>query len=232
LFIFWHYEQWIIKQGKEPLFIPALFESPGLVRGLMAAFFYNAFATFFLIFSIYEQAARGSNPLQAGLAVLPLGIGYALSPLLSPWLIRVAGNRAVTYATLLLAGGMFCTAATASIGTSWTLIPSLFLIGLGQGLGLPTLIRTVVERVDGRWAGLGAGLVNSVLQISGSLSVALIGGLFYMVLPNQISPNAITHAFSISASAIGLSLVVSAALVNSVGSIYTRNTLTDGEIHH
>jgi sugar phosphate permease len=94
--------------------------------------------------------------------------------------------------------------------------PALFLIGLAQGVGLPTLIRTVLERVDHQWAGLSAGLVNTMLQISGSLSVALVGGLFYSVLGDHTDSASITVAFASAMAAIGIALLIGAWLIDGV----------------
>jgi len=85
--------------------------------------------------------------------------------------------------------------ASAGAALEWSelMAPALFTIGLGQGLTLPKLTRTVVDRVRGRWAQLATGLVNSVLQISGTLAVALIGGLFYAIQARHAAPGAAAH---------------------------------------
>ncbi len=58
----------------------------------------------------------------------------------------------------------------------------LFVIGLGQGLALPTLMRMVTGRVGPALSGMIAGIASSTLQVSAALSVAAIGGIFYAVL--------------------------------------------------
>ena len=44
--------------------------------------------------------------------------------------------------------------------SSWLALP-LFLIGAGQGIALPALVRLNVDHVETRWAGLASGLVNT-----------------------------------------------------------------------
>lgn len=214
--LFWRHEQHVVHRGGDPLVVPALLNVPGLCRGLAATLFFYALAAFFLTFSVYEQAGLGRTPLNAGLAILPLAIGFLLGPLTSPWFSRRFGNKTPAVGMLLEATGLFGVAAVVVLILPSALSPALFLIGLGQGIALPTLVRAVVDRVENRWAGLAAGLVNSVLQISAALAVALIGGLFYAVLGARSDTAAIEHAFAISTVAIGAALVVAAFLISSV----------------
>ncbi|WP_237720860.1 hypothetical protein [Pseudomonas asplenii] len=88
----------------------------------------------------------------------------------------------------------------------------LFLIGFGQGLALPTLMRMVTGRVEPAYAGMIAGITSATLQISTSLSVALIGGIFYTLLAEQTTAASLTHAFTISVLCIAACLAVGAAV--------------------
>ena len=214
--LFWWHEQRVVHRGGDPLVVPALLNVPGLCRGLAATLLFYALAAFFLTFSVYEQTGLGRAPLNAGLAILPLAIGFLLGPLTSPWFSRRFGNKTPAVGMLVEATGLFGVAAVVVFILPSAMSPALFLIGLGQGIALPTLVRAVVDRVENRWAGLAAGLVNSVLQISAVLAVALIGGLFYVVLGARSDTAAIEHAFAISTVAIGAALVVAAFLISSV----------------
>ncbi|MEJ0052051.1 MAG: MFS transporter [Methylovirgula sp.] len=214
--IFWFYEKRVVARGRDPLFPPGILAAPGLVRGLTATLLYNAFAAFFLVFSIYQQDALGRTPLEAGLAIMPFAFGFAISPLFSAGLTKGLGRRAPTFAMIVLATGMFSSAIAAFLDFGTVTSLTTILIGIGQGFALPTLVRTVVERIDGRWAGLSAGLVSSILQISGSLSIALIGGLFYAMMDGRSSPLIVAHAFTVAVAAIGVSLLVAAWLIDGV----------------
>lgn len=88
----------------------------------------------------------------------------------------------------------------------------LILVGFGEGMALPSLVRTVVQRVDRRWAGLAAGLVNSVLQCSAALFVALEGGIFFSLVGPSFSAASVAHAFTITCGVIGGLLLLSALL--------------------
>ncbi|MDQ0391854.1 MFS transporter [Labrys monachus] len=214
--LFWRHEHRVVARGGAPLVVPSLLDDRGLRRGLAAALFFNTLSAFFLAFAIYEQSGNHLSPLAAGIAILPLAIGFVISPTALPWLLVRLGHRTPTLAAILLALGAFGTSAAALSGQGWAMPPALFVVGFAQGLALPTMIRTVLERVDRRWAGLSAGLVNTMMQISGSLSVALAGGLFYTVLGTSTASSAITLAFASASGAVGVSVLVSAWLIDGV----------------
>jgi len=88
----------------------------------------------------------------------------------------------------------------------------LFLIGFGQGLALPVLMRMITGRVDPAFSGMIAGVASSTLQLSTALSVAVIGGIFYTLLDVRFNPEAITDAFSIAALCIAFCLAIGVIL--------------------
>ncbi|WP_176929196.1 hypothetical protein [Paraburkholderia lycopersici] len=70
---------------------------------------------------------------------------------------------------------------------------SLFLIGFGQGVALPALLRRNVERIDRCWSGLAAEFVRSVLQVSAALVVAVPDGLFFALAGPDASGEHVTR---------------------------------------
>jgi MFS family permease len=212
LLVFWRYEKQRERTGPEPLLMPSLLASPALRRSLVATFFFYSLAAFFLVFAVYEQAGLGKDPLSAGLAVLPLGVGFFLGPLSSARLAGRLGPRTAAFGMALEVLGLTTVAALASAGTTGFLAPALFLIGAGQGIALPALVRLSVDHVDPRWAGLASGLVNAVLQISAALSVATIGGLFIALAPDGASPRDVRMGFAAASSSMAAALALAAAL--------------------
>ncbi len=108
----------------------------------------------------------------------------------------------------LQAGGLFATAALISSDYAQFLSLALFLIGAGQGIALPNLLKSVVQRVARPQSGLASGLINSTLQIGGAFAVALIGGLFFLILGSATDARSIGRAYSLAAVAIALCLLV------------------------
>jgi len=206
------------RTGGTPILAPAVLNAPGLGRALLVALCFYSIGVFFLMFSMYMQSALHMSALHAGLIFLPFGAGFLLGPLSVPLLRRVLGGyvnpvgMGLEIVGLLWLGWLVSVTPTtlAPPFTSMTVI--LFLIGLGQGLGLPTLMRMVTGRVAPAYAGMIAGITSATLQISTSLSVALIGGVFYTLLGEPATAVSITHAFTIAVLCIVVCLAVGAAI--------------------
>ncbi|WP_254896747.1 MFS transporter [Amycolatopsis sp. Hca4] len=203
---FWRYESSLGGGGRvTPLVPPAAVTAPGVRIALVAVALFYSIAAFFLVFSEHEQTA-GRTPLQASLDILPLGIGFLIGPLTVAHLVRVMGRRIAALGLGLETAGFLAFAGlVAGFGhTAWTAAP-LALIGFGQGLALPSLIRLTVTHIPRAFAGLASGLVNATLQISAALSVAVIGGLYY----------AVSGAYGSGAALTAVSLLIAALLFAS-----------------
>ncbi|MGE8591032.1 MAG: MFS transporter [Alcaligenes sp.] len=212
LWLFWQYEKAEESAGRTPLVLPSLLAVRGLRRSLASTFFFYALAAFFLVFAVYEHTGLGHDALTAGLAILPLGIGFFLGPLCSLHIARRMGSRTAGFGMALEVLGLVMVAALALAGaSSWLALP-LFLIGAGQGIALPALVRLNVDHVETRWAGLASGLVNATLQISAAVSVALFGGLFIAIAPDGASAQDVQLGLAVASLAIAASLALAAAL--------------------
>lgn len=220
LLLFWRHEQKWETAGRDPILAPSLLRVPGLKGGLLAALFFYAFAAFWLTFSVYQQGGLGRTPFEAGVAILPAAVGFVLGPFASGRVLRVCGQYSAAAGMTLEAAGLFGTAALISFGSPEFLFVALFVVGAGQGIALPNLVKTVVQRVDRTRSGLASGLVNSMLQIGGALATALIGGLFFSILGSSSDVGSIGRAYSFSAIVIALCLLVAGWL--SVGPISTQ----------
>ncbi|HJE69128.1 MFS transporter [Pseudomonas oryzihabitans] len=210
LITFWRYEQRKEAAGETPLVLPSLLAAPRLRRSLLATFLFYALAPFFLVFAVYQQAGLGHGALAAGWAILPLGIGFLLGPLCSPHLAQRLGARTAAFGMALEVMGLLLAAALAGL-PSWLPVP-LLLIGLGQGIALPALVRVNADQMAPSLAGLAAGLTNATLQISAALAVALIGGLFFALAPDGAGGREVQTAFSAAALTMGGALALAAVL--------------------
>ncbi|MBX4864107.1 MFS transporter [Rhizobium bangladeshense] len=206
--LFWRHERNLEAAGGDPILAPSLLEVPGLKRGLIAALFFYSLAAFWLVFSVYEQSGLGRTPFEAGLAILPAAVGFVLGPFASARILSVSGRYSAAVGMGLQAGGLFATAALISSDHAQFLFLALFLIGMGQGIALPNLLKSVVQRVGRTQSGLASGLVNSMLQIGGAFAAAIVGGLFFSILGSATDVDSIGRAYSVAAVAIALCLLV------------------------
>ena len=215
---FWRYEARLHRTKGAPLLDPAALRAPGLGRALLVALTFYSIGVFFLLFSMYLQGALRTSPLDAGLVFLPFGAGFLLGPLSTKQFgcflgayVNPVGMGLEVLGLVLLAGLVTQTPMTDS-PAALPLAVSLFLIGFGQGLALPTLMRMITGRVAPAYSGMIAGITSSTLQISTSLSVAIIGGIFYTLLGTDTDAAAITHAFTVSLLCIAACLTVGTGL--------------------
>lgn len=235
---FWRYEGELVRAGGAPLVDPSVLRTPGMRRSLAIALLFYALASFFLLFSIYLQNALHVSALDAGLVFLPFGLGYLLGPLATPFGRRLVGDWLNPIGMALVAAGFLGLAAlvaatptgVAPAGTR--LAALLFVIGFGQGLALPSLMRMITGRVAPAHAGMIAGVASSTLQVGTALSVALIGGIFYTVRGVHDDPTAITNAFTVAirciAFCLGLGAVLGATLARQASVVPVGTGRTSG----
>jgi EmrB/QacA subfamily drug resistance transporter len=222
-FAFCRFELRVAARGGDPLVAVEVFETPGLLRGLGAILTLYAMAAFFLTYSIYLQEGLGFTAFQAGMAIVPFSLGLITGSTASPTLGRWMGRFAPSLGFAMSAGGLLCLSAlTAWFPTGhippWSLMtPALVLLGLGLGMSFPTMVRVIVERVAPQRAGLVGGVVNSVLQVSAALGVALLGGLFYVLLAGHSDVASITHAFSYTLLGVACCHILGGALAAGLG---------------
>lgn len=216
--LFWRHEKHLESTGRDPILAPSLLQNRGLMRGLLAALFFYSLAAFWLIFSVYQQGGLGLTPFEAGLAILPAAVGFVLGPFASERILRVFGRFSAGAGMVLQAAGLFGTAALISNGLPQFLFAALFLIGAGQGIALPNLVKSIVQRVDRAQSGLASGLVNSMFQIGGALAAAIVGGLFFSILGSATDVQSIGRAYSVAAVAIAICLLIAGWLSVSLTS--------------
>lgn len=216
---FWRHEQRLTQRGATPLVSPQLARAPGLVVGLVGVLFFYVVSAFFLTFSIYLQEAIGMSALATGLTFIPCGLGFFLGPLMTPVAARRFGRwTPVLGMSLEVIGALLLSAvvAMAPDGQAPALagvIVALGLIGVGQGIAVPTLVRSVIERAPAGGSGMVAGIVNSALQISAALGVAVIGSVFFSLAGRSHTPSSLAHALSWAMLCVAASLAVAALLV-------------------
>jgi MFS family permease len=217
---FRRYEIRLAKVGGDPLIAMDALQSKGLLRGLGAITTLYAMAAFFLTYSIYLQSGLGFTAFQAGLAILPFSAGFLAGSTFSPRIAGWLGSAAPSLGFCFSASGLLATAGLATwfggAAPPWPLLgPALVLIGLGMGTTMPTMVRVIVERVEPHRAGLVGGMVNSTLQVSAALGVAVLGGVFFAKLGTATGSVAISHAFA--ATLIGVAACHTAGALMAAG---------------
>jgi EmrB/QacA subfamily drug resistance transporter len=181
------WERRLTRAGGDPLLNLALFRdrafSAGLLLNFAALFF---FGSFMFVLTLLLQSGLGLSPLHAGIVNLPLALTFIAMTLLGPRVAARLGPRSITLgAVAAIAGALVLALTAAHYGghlTGWETAPGTALIGIGQGLMVPSLMSAVLSHVRPEQAGAAAGVLTTTQQFSIASGVAVIGAVFYEVI--------------------------------------------------
>src|SRR5437870_1681500 len=137
------------------------------------------FAWFFLS-ALYLQLVLGYNPLQVGLAFLPVNLLIgAFSLGLSARLVIRFGIRPPLAVGLLLAAVGLALFARAPVGGNFVsdVLPSMILLGVGAGMAFNPVLLAAMSDVDPSESGLASGVVNTAFMMGGALGLAILASL-------------------------------------------------------
>ena len=204
---FLRFEARLTRRGGMPILDPALLAIPSFRRGVVVATLFFFTTAFYVTFSLYEQQGRGTDPLFTGLAILPYGVGLFFGPVMSAPFVAGLGVRLLPIGLAIQVAGYAGTAGAVAFGADgWPVLLAVLVAGFGQGIALPRLFNAALGDVPPAQAGVAAAVVNSMLQIGGSISVAGVGSLFFAVLAGGSGREAYGHAFAIAQMATSLAL--------------------------
>jgi EmrB/QacA subfamily drug resistance transporter len=164
-----------------PIMPLRVFRLPGLaasslIRGLLII---GMFATFF-VGVLYLEKIRHYGVLTTGVAFLAqtLVLG-ALSLGTTARLVGAFGPRRVLLAGLVLAAAGLALFSQIGLHTAYAplMLAAFVLIGAGAGLSFMPLLTMAMAEVPPADAGLASGIVNTSLQVSAAIGVAVLGTL-------------------------------------------------------
>ena len=212
--------------ASNPLLPLGLFRSrsvvgANLVQMLMVA---GMFGMFFLG-SLYLQRVLGYDPLQIGLAFLPVAVAIgALSFRFSAQLNARFGARTMLLVGLglILAGLALFVRVPVGARYAVDVLPSLALLGIGGGLSFPAVMTLGMAGATAADSGLVSGLVNTTAQVGGSVGLAVLATVATsrtdaLLAGGQGAAAALTGgyhlAFTVAAALVAAAIVVAAAVL-------------------
>ncbi len=164
-----------------PIMPLRVFRLPGLaasslIRGLLII---GMFATFF-VGVLYLERIRHYGVLTTGIAFLAQTLVLGARPLgPTARLVGRFGPRRVLLAGLVLAAAGLAVFSRIGLHTGYApqLVLSMVLVGAGAGLSFMPLLAIAMAEVPAADAGLASGIVNTSLQVSAAIGVAVLGTL-------------------------------------------------------
>ena len=198
------WERRLTRRGGEPLLDLPLFRdrafSAGIAVNFALVFF---FGSFMFVLTLLLQAGLSQSPLRAGLEAGTLALTFTMMSILGPRLAARFGPWSITIgAGLDVLGTIGLVLTGLRYGghlTGWDLAPATAIIGLGQGMALPSLIGASLAHVPPERAGAAAGILTTAQQFGVASGVAVIGAVFYARL-------GVTRASFVSATELAIAI--------------------------
>ncbi len=147
-----------------------------LVRGLMVVGMYSTF----FIGVLYFQHVLGYDSVATGLAFLPQTLMVAvMSTGITARIIKRFGPKPTALAGLVVVAVGLALFVTSGPDTAYfpQIFAAVFLIGFGAAAAFTPLLTIALAGVPAKDAGIGSGIVNVSQQVSGALSVAILGAV-------------------------------------------------------
>jgi EmrB/QacA subfamily drug resistance transporter len=198
----------------------------------------------FFLGSLYLQRILGYDPLQIGLAFLPVTIVMGtLSLRYSERLVTRFGARTTLVPGLVLIMAGLALFTQAPVGGSYVadVLPSMVLLGTGAGLCFPALMTLAMSGATASDAGLASGLVNTTAQIGGALGLAVLATLSAsrsnrLISHGESSAAALTSgyhlAFWIGAALVGAAIVVALTVLEGAPPEAAPAEVRERPAHH
>jgi hypothetical protein len=174
----------------------------------------------FFLGALYMQRVLGYDPLEVGLAFLPVTLIIGtLSLGFSERLNMRFGPKATLIPSLVLIAGALALFARTPVdgGYLGDILPVMLLLGAGAGLAFPSLMTLAMSGATRTDSGLASGLVNTTLQVGGALGLAVLATLATsrtedLLAGGDGAATALTGGYHL-AFALGAGLVVAAIAV-------------------
>lgn len=172
---------WWQTRAPSPLLPLAILRDRIRAGAFLAVFFSSAgmFAqTLFLTF--YLQRTLAFTPLEGGLSFLPMNISIITSAvLLTPPLIDRFGPRIVVSLGMVACAAAMAALMMLGLTSSYIahVLPSLIVMGFGMGTVIGTSMGLATLGVDRHDVGAASATLNSMLQVGGSMGVAVLTGV-------------------------------------------------------
>jgi MFS family permease len=173
------------------------------------------------------QRILGYDPLEVGLAYLPATLVMGtMSFRVSAQLNMRYGPKATLIPSMVAIGAGMLLFARTPVEASYVvdLLPPMVLIGLGAGLGFPSLMMLAMSGATPQDSGLASGLVNTSVQVGGAIGLAVLATLATertdgLLADGESTVHALNSgyhlAYLIGAALIGVAIVIALRVFRS-----------------
>jgi EmrB/QacA subfamily drug resistance transporter len=184
---------WWERKAPNPMITAGLLANRQFRNANLGMLFFGAGAIgSLLLLSLVFTNLWGYSPIEAGLALAPVPLmGLLVWPFVGRQADRRPPGEIAKPALIVMAIGMLWVSFLPSTASdAWTylrILPGLLMIGVGMGIGFPSLNVGAMGAVAGPEVGLASGILNTARQLGAAIGVAILIATFGGVLNAHMS---------------------------------------------
>jgi len=197
------------RSGQDPLIPPTVLRLRAMRIGLLLAVaFFTTFGGFMFVFALATQGEAHMSPLEGGLSLLPMAIGFLITSIYGPRLQVRYGAGLILRGWIIQAVGYALLAVVALTlwphVDPWRLAIPMLIAGFGSGLVMVPLIGVVLSQVPPAQAGLGSGILLTSQQTCLALGAATVGTAYLSLAGTSWGQGKALAAVALAITAISL----------------------------
>jgi EmrB/QacA subfamily drug resistance transporter len=194
------HERRVMAAGGSPLVELSLFRERDFRIGVALVLLFWMVTSFFLLIGLYFQDGFGYSPISSGLLFTPLAVVFVAASLSSGRLTRFSHDRLLAGGAAVAAAGLLIAAAAVSnTGSALPVVPlmlSFVVLGVGNGVFMPTAVTAVLRRIPAADAGSASGVLSTAQQLGNAFGVSIAGTAFFSELGSHGGPAAYGDALA------------------------------------
>ncbi len=137
---------------------------------------------------LYMQIVGGLTPTESGFAMLPMVVGLMGSSMAAGQITSRTGKYGIfpRTGTLIMALGFLLLTFVSSNTAVWFMMIGMFVVGLGLGQLMQSLVMASQNAVEARDMGVATSAATFFRQIGGTLGTAIMLSILFTLLPTNI----------------------------------------------
>jgi EmrB/QacA subfamily drug resistance transporter len=197
------------QSGAAPLIPPTVLRLKAMRIGLqLAVAFFTTFGGFMFVFALATQGEARMSPLEGGLSLLPMAVGFLITSVYGPRLQVRYGAGLIVRGWIIQGVGYALLAVVALTlwpdVDPWKLAVPMLVAGFGSGLVMVPLMGVVLSQVPPAQAGLGSGILLTSQQTCLALGAATVGTAYLALAGTSWGQGGSLAAVAIAIAAISL----------------------------
>ena len=155
--------------------------------GSIGVAFMIMLGTMFLL-TMYLQFVQGYSPLDTGIRLVPMAVGFMLgAPISASLVARIGTKWTVVFGLLIVGASVGSLSVLATTTAYWVVGVALVFFGLGGANVMAPATDAVMAALPESQAGIGSAINDTTRQIGGALGVGIFGSVLNSLYTSNVS---------------------------------------------